>query len=207
MDYLPHLLTVAGVMLLACISPGPDLLAVTSHALTRRDSGLGVATGIAVSHTIWAALAILGMGVIVAQLGWLYGVIRIAGAGYLIYLGGKMLMGARKPATQTVIKHATVRSPSASLRVGLLVGLTNPKAAVFFGSLFVTILPLHAPLWVHGATLGIVGGVSAIWFYSMAALFSTGRVQQGYNRIRRPVDAVMGGLLVALGVKLLFDKT
>jgi threonine efflux protein len=87
MSYAPQLLAVAGVMFLACVSPGPDLLAVTSHALSRRSSGLGVATGVATSHTIWATLTVFGLGVVVSQLAWLYETIRIAGALYLFYLG------------------------------------------------------------------------------------------------------------------------
>ncbi|HEY1608285.1 MAG TPA: LysE family transporter, partial [Paraburkholderia sp.] len=89
---------------------------------------------------------------------------------------------------------------------GVLVGLTNPKAAAFFGSLFVTLLPAHAPLWVHGATVLTVAGVSICWFTSIALLFSTGGVQRGYAKLRRPVDALMGTVLVALGARLALER-
>ncbi|TDV02057.1 LysE family translocator [Paraburkholderia caballeronis] len=210
MNYTAQLAAIAGVMLLACVSPGPDMLAVTSHAFARRRAGVFAAAGIATSHAIWATLAVFGLGLILAQLAWLYEAIRIAGGVYLLYLGGKTLMGLRRsvgvsePAAP-VAAAAKSASGAHAYRRGLLVGLTNPKAAAFFGSLFVTLLPAHAPLWVHGATIATVAGVSIAWFTSIALLFSTGSVQRGYAKLRRPVDALMGAALVALGARLALD--
>ena len=206
MSYLPQLLAVAGVMLLGCISPGPDLIAVTSHALAKRRPGLFAAFGIATSHALWASLAVFGLGLILAQVAWLYGAIRIAGAVYLVYLGTKTLLGLRQPASPMDATALPVHNDLQAYRRGLMVGLTNPKAAAFFGSLFVTVLPAHAPLWVHAATIGIVASISLGWFSTMAVLFSTRRVQHGYHRLRKPIDAVMGTLLIGLGAKLALDR-
>ncbi|WP_065501707.1 LysE family translocator [Burkholderia stabilis] len=206
MTYIAQLAAVAGVMLLACVSPGPDLIAVTSHALAKRRAGLYAAAGISTSHALWAALAIFGLGLILAKLAWLYGVIRIAGAVYLVYLGGKTLVGLRKPIQPAEVAAQLVKSDEQAYRRGLFVGLTNPKAAAFFGSLFVTVLPAHAPMWVHGVTLVIVTAVSLSWFSIIAILFSTNRVQAGYARLRKPIDAVMGTVLLGLGAKLAMDR-
>lgn len=208
MSYLPQLAGIAGVMLLACASPGPDMLAVTSHAFARRRAGLFVAAGISTSHALWATLAVFGLGLILAQLAWLYEGIRIAGAVYLLYLGARTLMSLRQAsgaAAAPASAAAKTATDAQAYRRGLLVGLTNPKAAAFFGSLFVTLLPAHAPTWVHAATVVTVAAVSITWFSAMALLFSTGRVQRGYQKLRRPVDAVMGSVLVALGARLALD--
>jgi len=206
MSYVPQLLVVAGVMLLACASPGPDLIAVLSQALARRRAGLWLAAGIAVSHALWATLAVFGLGLILSELAWLYAAIRIVGALYLLYLGATMLLSLRRPPAELAVAHGPERGPRAAFQRGLTVGLTNPKAAAFFGSLFVTILPSHAPGWVHGATVAIVALVSIAWFSSVALLFSTGRVQRGYARLRRPIDALAGSLLIALGARLALDR-
>lgn len=206
MSYFPQLFAIAGVMLLGCISPGPDLIAVTSHALAKRRPGLFAAFGIATSHALWATVAVFGLGLILAQVAWLYGAIRIAGALYLVYLGVKTLIGLRQPASSMDAAAMTMRSGWQAYQRGLMVGLTNPKAAAFFGSLFVTVLPAHAPLWVHAATIGIVASVSLGWFSAMAILFSTPRVQHGYTRLRKPIDAVMGTVLIGLGAKLAMDR-
>ncbi|QGZ64060.1 LysE family translocator [Paraburkholderia acidisoli] len=206
MNFLPQLAAIAGVMLLACASPGPDMLAVTSHAFARRRSGLFAAAGIATSHGLWATLAVFGLGIVLTQLAWLYEGIRIAGAVYLLYLGVRILMSLRQEAGAAEPAAAAQQTGAAySYRRGLLVGLTNPKAAAFFGSLFVTLLPAHAPLWAHAATVATVAGVSICWFTAMALLFSTARVQRGYRKLRRPIDAAMGVVLVGIGARLALD--
>jgi RhtB (resistance to homoserine/threonine) family protein len=209
MSFLPQLAAIAGVMLLACASPGPDMLAVTSHAFARRRAGLAAAAGIATSHAFWATLAVFGLGLVLARLAWLYEGIRIAGAVYLLYLGAKTLMSLRRSSQSSGAATAPAAAKSTggahSYRRGLLVGLTNPKAAAFFGSLFVTLLPAHAPMWVHGATVVTVASVSIGWFSAMALLFSARSAQRGYQKLRRPVDAVMGSVLVALGARLALE--
>lgn len=207
MSYLPQLAAIAGVMLLACASPGPDMLAVTSHAFARRRAGLFAAAGVSTSHALWATLAVFGLGLILTQLAWLYQGIRIAGAVYLLYLGVKTMMSLRESAGPAAAPDAAKTTGAAqSYRRGLLVGLTNPKGAAFFGSLFITLLPAHAPMWVHGATIVTVASVSICWFSAMALLFSTRSVQRGYQKLRRPVDAVMGTVLIALGARLALDR-
>ncbi|MBV8048497.1 MAG: LysE family transporter [Paludibacterium sp.] len=205
MNFLPHLAMVAAVMLLACISPGPDLIAVSSHGLNSRRAGLAVAAGIASSHAVWAALTIFGLGLLISQLAGLYWVIRMAGALYLLYLGVGMLRGLWRPEQESALARAETRGAAAAYKKGLTVGLTNPKAATFFGSLFVTLLPVHAPVWVLGMTWLSVVLVSIGWFSLVACLFSTRAVQQGYARLRKPIDAVMGTLLLALGARLALD--
>ncbi|HTH59027.1 MAG TPA: LysE family transporter [Paraburkholderia sp.] len=210
MNDIAQLAAIAGVMLLACASPGPDMLAVTSHAFARRRAGVCAAAGIATSHALWATLAVFGLGLILARLAWLYEGIRIAGGLYLLYLGARTLIGLRETAGASPASGTAAAAKSSggahAYRRGLLVGLTNPKAAAFFGSLFVTLLPAHAPLWVHGATVLTVAAVSIGWFTSIALLFSTGSVQRGYAKLRRPVDALMGTVLVALGARLALDR-
>jgi len=206
MEFMPQLATLASVMLLACISPGPDFIAVTSQSLSDRKAGIGAAIGVTVACLIWATLAIFGLGMILSRLSWLYEVIRYLGAAYLIYLGIRMLIGLRLSATELAISAAPVRTMPRALRRGFLVGMTNPKSAAFFGSLFVTVLPIHAPLWVHGVTLAIVGIVACGWFCTLALLFSMRRIRNIYLKLRRPFDAVMGGLLVAIGARLAIDN-
>lgn len=206
MEFLPQLATLASVMLLACISPGPDFIAVTSQSLSDRKAGIFVAFGVTLACLVWATLAIFGLGLVLARLSWLYEVIRYLGAAYLVYLGAHMLMSLRLSAEKLAISAAPCRAASPAFRRGLLVGLTNPKSAAFFGSLFVTVLPAHAPFWVYAVTLVIVAAVACGWFCALAMLFSMGRIRNVYLKLRRPFDAMMGGLLVAIGARLAINN-
>lgn len=201
MHYIPQLMTLFVIVLLACISPGPDFIAVASSALSNRSRGLGVAAGTAMACTIWASLAMFGLGLILTRLAWLYDFIRLAGAGYLIYLGVKMLLSARH-AYGSLQVNATRQSPRSALRTGLTVGLTNPKSAAFFGSLFITILPVGIPHIVQGEAIIIVALVAWSWFSLLAFMFSSARVRRIYTALRRPIDALMGAFLLGLGIRL-----
>lgn len=204
MDHIPQLMTIAVVVLLGAMSPGPDFVAVTSHALTSRRAGFQVTLGITAAVLIWAALAVFGLGVLLAEIGWLTMTVRLAGAFYLIYLGARILLSIRdKPAPITI---DVVKTGAPAWRTGFLVGITNPKTAAFFGSLFITVLPLNAPLAVRAATLIVIGLVALGWFGFVALIFSTEQVRAVYGRIRRPIDALLGVILVTLGLKLALDQ-
>lgn len=98
------------------------------------------------------------------------------------------------------------RSRLAALRRGFLINMANPKAAIFFGSLFITVLPAGAPAGTQVATVAIVGCVAATWFTSLALMFSIGRVRAVYGRIRRPAGALIGITLIGLGAKLAVNR-
>lgn len=203
MEYLSQLLTLSGIVLLACISPGPDFVAVTSHALNDRRSGLLVGLGIACAVVVWAALAILGFGLLIRELFWLYETIRLAGAAYLIYLGARMLIAACTTRSGGPHVHGVARArPSQAWRQGFMVGITNPKTATFFATLFVTVLPVGAPSWVYVSVVALAGLITAGWLGALASFFSVGRVRSVYARMSRAVDALMGAALVGLGIRL-----
>lgn len=205
MAYLPYLLTVAGMMLLAAMSPGPDFVAVSAGALAGRRDGVAVALGVACGIVAWATFAVFGLAAMLARLGWIYEGIRLCGAAYLAWLGLKMLLAARTPSpapAEAVPPQGAARPKRGGFRHGLLVNLSNPKAVVFFGSLFVTILPVGAPAWVEIATVAVVAAVSTLWFLALALMFSAGRVRAAYLRLRRPIDALMGAALLGLGARL-----
>lgn len=203
MEYLSQLLALACIVLFACASPGPDFVAVTSVALNDRRSGVFVGLGITSAVIIWATLAILGVGLLIKELFWLYELIRMAGAVYLAYLGLRMLIGAFKSGRgQPHITQASGMDTGQAWRRGFLVGITNPKTATFFATLFVSLLPVGASSWVYVAVVALVGGITGIWLCLLASFFSVARVRSVYARVRRPIDALMGAALVALGLRI-----
>lgn len=196
-----QLWVLGAVMLLAFVSPGPDFVAVVSFALGGRRGGLGVALGVALASLAWAGFAMAGLSLVLTRLGWLYEAIRIGGALYLVWLGVKMLRGALRPSRDAAVA-AVEASFLAGLKRGIAVSATNPKAAAFFGSVFVSVLPADTSTATHVAALAIVGGLGAAWFSTVAMLFSNPRVRSVYARGRRALDAIMGTILVALGARL-----
>jgi threonine efflux protein len=206
MEYVPSLATIAGLVLLGCISPGPNFLVVTSTAMSvSRGASLAAGLGVALASLTWASLAVAGLALVLQQAAWLLTALRFAGAGYLVYLGIKIILGARKP-MPIPGKSGAAASAASSVRNGFLTSMTNPKAAAFFGSLFVVTLPVGAPAWVYGAVLAIVTALSAAWHCGLALFFSLGPVQAAYRQFKAAISTVMGGVLVLLGVRLLVAR-
>ncbi len=203
MAYLPQLLTLAGVWALVVISPGPNFVATVYHATARsRRAGLLVALGIATGTILWATFSVVGLGVLFARFSWLVEVLRTVGALYLIYLGLKMIWHARSKEESEVVP---VKEGS-SWRAGFLTDISNPKAAAFFGSLFALFLPAHAPLSIQAASVAIVVIIAVSWYSIVACVFSLAIVARGYRRVKRVIDMVTGGILIALGIRLAIER-
>ena len=79
-----------------------------------------------------------------------------------------------------------------ALRLGLLTQLVNPKAAVFFGSIFLTFLPPGLPLWVTLVVLANIFAVEFLWYLAVALMFSTGRVRRAYTGAKLWIDRAAG---------------
>src|SRR5262249_28944918 len=145
-DYSAILATIAGVYLLAAISPGPNFFMISRASRAgRRDEALLIALGIAVGSTIWVVLTMLGVAALLAQLDWRRSVLRVAGAIYLAWFGVKLVMEAFGDPEEA--RAAASAGALRSLRTGLITSLTNPKAGAFWTSIFASMFPTEAPLW------------------------------------------------------------
>ena len=196
------------VHLLVVASPGPAFLAVSRTAISSsRAAGVTAAAAMATGALIWAVATLFGLGILFAKAPWLYDAMRLGGAAYLIYLGVGMLRSAWRG--DRIAGNSVSVAPMLSHRTflrSLAVQLSNPKAAVFFGSIFVALLPAAAPLWVKGAALAILG-VNEFGFYALVAVvLSTPRAQRIYGNAKRALDALFGGFLTVLGVKLALSR-
>ena len=193
------------VHLLVVASPGPAFLAVSRTAIsTSRSAGIIAAGGLATGALIWAIATMFGLDILFAKAPWLYDALRLGGAAYLIYLGVGMLRSAWRG--ERMKSDGVGPSGNRTFLRALGVQLSNPKAAVFFGSIFVTLLPAAAPLWVKGAALAILG-INEFGFYGLVAVvLSAPRAQRIYGNAKRALDALFGGFLTVLGVKLALSR-
>ena len=85
----------------------------------------------------------------------------------------------------------------------LLLQLSNPKIMVFFGSIFLSLLPANLPAWMDATVLAVVAFNEFAWFALLALLFSGGTARAFYGRVKLWLDRLMGGVLGLLGLRLL----
>ncbi len=201
---MPYAFTLAGIAaanMLACLSPGPAFLLVSRAAAGHsRTIGLATGLGVALAATLWAAAAAFGIAAIMTRFTTLYGLFQLAGAVYLIWLG---LAAWRHPdgTEATMPVDALERRHRAAL-TGLSLGLTNPKIVVFYSSIFVALIPAHAPLPLRIGALAVVAADEVVWAVLIACIFSTPRVQSFYRRVRHGIERVAGAVFIALGARI-----
>ncbi|GAA5146225.1 LysE family translocator [Pseudonocardia eucalypti] len=200
MEYLPLLVA----WMVALVSPGPDFLAVLRVSVARsRRAGMLVAAGVVTGQACWALAALAGLTALVARYEQLYLVLRLAGAAFLIVYGLTTLRSAwRRAPEQPGAGAEAPRSGWRSWRLGLLTNLANPKALVFYGALFASLLPPDVDTAGQAEVVTIMLGTGLAWFVLVAAMASVPAAVAGYRKARRAVDAVTGGLFVALGAAL-----
>lgn len=204
MSTVSILLGIAAVQLLAAASPGPNFIIVSSYSVAQsRRRGLLVVGGILAADLLWSVLAACGLGVLIAQLPAFHTVLRLASAAYLIWLGARMVIGA--------LRHAGAERPDLvvkpgaagqAVRAGFVTCMTNPKSIAYYTSLFVLMIPVDAPGWLYVAAVVTAVLVTGAWWISVALFFGAAPVRRAYERARRAIDAVLGAMLVGIGLRL-----
>ena len=196
------LLSVGAAQLLAVISPGPSFLvtARTAVAHSRRE-GVKVALGLGAGTVVWSSAALLGLNVLFHAVPVLFIVMRLAGALFLVWIAWQILAHARAPLDLDRGEHGT--GGKAFWR-GFLVQISNPKVVVFFGSIFIALLPAQVPVWTVVSLIALVT-FNEVWWYSVVALFfGAGPVRRSYLRSKTWTDRVTGAVLGVLGLRLLW---
>ncbi|AWE54209.1 LysE family translocator [Streptomyces nigra] len=200
-----------GVVLLAYVVPGPDFLVVlrsaTEHPAKGRAAALGAQSGLCV-HMLAAAV---GLSVVAARSPVIYDAIRLGGAGYLVYLGVRAVLAARRAARpqgaqrQAIAPVVTGGGGSGSrwrsgFRQGLLTNVLNPKAALFFLSVL--------PQFVHGGgspgrqifLLGILDVLIGVaYWFGLVAVAARLRALLARPAIRHRWELTTGWLFIAVG--------
>lgn len=192
----------AAAMFMLVASPGPFVaaLAARSAALGPR-SGAAMAVGAALSENLWIVTALLGLGAIAATHAWLLVILKYVGAAWLIWIGLRLLFG----------RHSMIRI-SGDVRqeplwrafvTGALLNLGNPKAALFYMTIFPGFFDMAALTFWDGAVIallalpiGLGNDLGYVWAASRA-----GRYLADRQAVRR-VDQISGGVLAGAGTAI-----
>ncbi len=190
----------------AQLSPGPNFLAVTNAALSQsRSTALCVAAGIASGVLIWVSAFALGISALF-QAHPLAGItLHFVGGLYFLYVAFKALRSSRRNSDAQPDRSSRHLTLASAWRRGLLVVLTNPKAALMWAA--VTAFLSGSGLPPSGVlAFAPVGATSAFLIYgSYAVLFSTPLAIRGYNRVAGKIELIFGALFGLLGIKFIAD--
>lgn len=218
MPDLPHLLVFVTAGILLNLTPGPDVIYVTSSAL-RSGARAGVAAALGVSagcvvHVTWAAL---GVAALIAANPLIFGVLKWLGAAYLFWIGVQKLRAALRYRGDAVAADAAASPEPAgaaaqsrdalagAFRGGFFTNALNPKVALFFLAFvpqFITpgashpafvFLALGALFVFNGTWVDVLWALAAAWAARRAGVL---------RRVMRWLDGVAGLAFVGFGIEL-----
>jgi threonine/homoserine/homoserine lactone efflux protein len=202
-DFLP-LVSIGLIQLLAVISPGPSFLitARTAVAQSRMD-GIKVALGLGAGTAVWSSAALLGLNAVFHALPAVFMAMKILGAVFLMWIAWQIFRHAAEPLK---LDESAPKLINPFVK-GFLTQISNPKVMVFFGSIFIAMLPAQVPWWMTLLLIAIVS-FNEVWWYTVVALFfGTGPVRSFYLKAKVWIDRVTGLFLGALGLRLLWGVT
>jgi threonine efflux protein len=184
----------------AMLSPGPNVLLVSQLAASDRGrSAVFAALGVAFGATLWATCAVLGVHVVFVAFPGLRLALQVAGGAYLLYVAVRLW----RSNGAALDGRASSVSSSAAFRRGFLTNITNPKVALFFGSIFATSFPAAPSPILQVSVVAMVALNAACWHALLAYLFSRERVRAAYSRTRDVGNRIASVTMGALGLSLL----
>ena len=206
MDPAGALLSFALVAGLLAITPGLDTALVLRAAVAGgRRAGYAAGLGVCAGALAWGAAAAVGVSALLTTSRVGFTALRVAGAAYLLWIGGRLLLRAIRDerAAPDVLDGPPSPSNRSAFGRGLLTNLLNPKVGAFYVAVLPQFLPAGAsPLW-FGTLLASVHAVESLLWFTVVILGA--RALRGVLRrpaARRAVDGATGTVLVGFGLRL-----
>jgi len=217
---LQTLLPFLGACLLVAMSPGPSTVLIIRRSLVSRRDGMATVLGNETGVFVWGVVAAFGLTALLTASQLAYDALRVVGAVVLVVFGVQALRSARRiTGTATAAGEArgaageaaggpSPARPSAwgSYRAGLALNLANPKAAVFALSFLPQFVPAGAPKLPVMVALAALWAVFEVGYYA-CYVWGVGRMRRLIDRasVRRRLEQVSGGVLIALGVRMALE--
>jgi RhtB (resistance to homoserine/threonine) family protein len=207
MEYLSLIFTVALIHLLAVMSPGPDFIMTIRNSLKySRESGIYSAIGLGLGILVHITYSLIGIAVIISQSIVIFSIIKYLGAAYLIYIGIKSLRSKRSTDYTSETHVARPLSKWQAIRIGFITNATNPKATLFFLSLFTLVIRPDTPFAVKAIMGGEMVVMTMLWFSLVAVIVSHRFIRKRIAGIQHHLEQVMGGVLILFGLKVATEQ-
>lgn len=207
MQHLAEVIGIATALAAGAVSPGPSFVMVArTSASSGRFNGLLAALGMGVGGLIFASASLLGLHALLLAVPSLYLLLKLGGGLYLAYLGVRIWRGARTPLVAEIqLRDSPLPASRRFLFLGLVTQLSNPKTAIVYASVFAAFLPSESSLLLKALIASLVFLIESSWYALVALVLSSPRPRSWYLHGKHWFDRVAGGVMMALGIKLLLS--
>ncbi|MCB2382470.1 LysE family transporter [Shewanella sp. SR1] len=225
---LSLLLTLAVIHSVALISPGPDFAIMVKIATQQsRSTAIAAAVGISIAILAHTILSLTGVSLLIKSSHTLYLLVQIVGASYLAWMGfGALRAGlailAKRKASASTNAGTNVDALSADVEgtasiagglggamsqkqgflTGLYTNLLNPKALVFFLTLFSALITPSVTTSTKIASAVLLLSLSLAWFGFWAVMLSKAQVQLKLQRLTPIIDAIIGVIFMSVALAI-----
>ncbi len=197
---------------LLSMSPGVDTLLVIRNTV-RGGVRDGVLTSLAICCGLFlhATVSALGISLILLQSAWAFGVLKLAGAAYLVWLGVQGLLAARRGQGLAVAGVTGDYQPVPvwrPLREGLLSNVLNPKTVVFYMAFLPQFIAPEDSALVKSLFLaGVHFIIANLWQIGVAVMVGAAGRLLASRAFVRGLNGVTGAVLIVFGIKLALERS
>lgn len=202
--YWNEFFVIAVAHLFAVASPGPDFAVVLKQSVVG-GTRVGVWTSLGVGSAILlhVTYCVLGVALLLTQSPMLFMGVRYLAAAYLLYLGLTAIRESFNPSSAGLeTKSAVVMSPASAFYVGFLTNGLNPKATLFFLSLFTVVISPTTPVLVQAGYGLYLAVATFVWFASLSVLLGREKFRNSLLKLGVWFERIMGLILIFLAVQI-----
>ncbi len=163
--------------------------------------------GISLGIVIWAGVALMGLNLILQKMAWLHQIIMVGGGMYLCWMGWQLLKSARaKHDVAEEEVQVVLPARGRTFIRGLLTNLSNPKAVIYFGSVFSWFVGDDVGAGTRWGLFILIVGETFLWFTVVACVFALPTMRRGYQRLSKWIDGLAGVLFAGFGIQLILSR-
>ncbi len=207
MEHLIIIGTIVGIHILALISPGPDFIMAIKNSLQySRRMGIMTSIGFGLGIAVHVTYCLAGLAIVISQSILVFNVIKLFGAGYLIYIGIKSIFSKSSAMDIKAVEKDKQITSWQAIKMGFLTNILNPKVTLFFLGLFSFVVKPETPKTVVGVVSIIMVLNTILWFSLVSIFFTQTRVRKAFEKFQGIFNKAFGGLLILLGIKIALAK-
>ncbi|MDK1289478.1 LysE family translocator [Pseudoalteromonas umbrosa] len=204
LEYLDEFLIIAVAHFFAVASPGPDFAIVLKQSVQQgRRNALYTSAGVGLGIFVHVSYCLLGVALVLSKSPDLFNLFKYAAGAYLAYMGVQALRAQKNVEPMASIEGGqNNESDFKALRRGFLVNALNPKATLFFLSLFTLMIDPETPQAVqifYGLYMALA---TWIWFSLLSVFLSKSRVRSFFHRAGHWFDRGIGVVLILLAMRV-----
>jgi threonine/homoserine/homoserine lactone efflux protein len=194
-------LALVAVLTPAILSPGPSIIACTQMALSQgRDKALPYALGLAFGASLWCLFALFGLSVVFQIYPPLFVAAKTFGAAYLAWMAWNLW----RAATEALPEAADGRFGRGFFG-GVILSLSNPKPALFYSAVILSLFPDPHGLPMFAAIYGTALATELSWYSAVSLGMSTRAMRARYFAAKTWIDRIAALALLALAVLLILN--